>query len=299
MERVTRWLLDADPAIRWQVMRDLTGERVAADRERKLIPHQGWGARLLDAQGDDGMWGGGAYSPKWISTTYSLLLLRHFEPEPSDPRIVDAIGEVRDRVEMRGPFFEYSREMCITGMVLALRSYFFEDPGEPPQIDYLLEKQHDDGGWNCEVASDVSSFHTTLSVLEALAEYETAVGGDATLATARGRGHEYLLDRRLMYSLSRGELINRRWLLLSFPPRWFYDILRALDYLRISGAPPDERMTEAIGVLSDKRRSDGTWPLQGRHPGKVHFEMEDGAGKPSRWNTLRALRVLQWYDSSR
>lgn len=297
MDRVIEWLLGADPAIRWQVMRDLTVDDHAAE-ERSRVAGEGWGKQLLGLQADDGMWGGGAYTPKWVSTTYSLLLLRHFEPDPNDDQVARAIDLVRDRVDMRGPFFEYSREMCITGMVLALRSYFFEDPDNPPQVDYILEKQHDDGGWNCDVSSEVSSFNTTLSVLEALAEYEHAVDGDSTLSAARGRAHEYLLERQLMYSLGTGELINRRWLLLSFPPRWFYDILRALDYFRISGVAPDPRMDEAIQVISNKQFPDGKWPLQGRHPGKEHFEMEDGAGKPSRWNTLRAFRVLRWYEGT-
>ena len=294
MDKLFDWLLDSDPAIRSQVMRDLTGDESSAV-ERSKVARQGWGARLLDLQADDGMWGGGAYTPKWTSTTYSLLLLRHFEPDPTDVRVRGAIDLVRDRVDMRGAFFDYANEMCITGMVLALRSYFFDEAGACPQIDHVLGRQRDDGGWNCHVSSDRSSFHTTLSVLEALAEYERAVGGDRTLAAARQRAHEYLLERRLMYSLSTGELINKRWLLLSFPPRWFYDVLRALDYFRISGIDPDVRMEEAVKFVSDKRRTDDTWPLQGRHPGKVHFEMEEGAGRPSKWNTLRALRVLRWY----
>ncbi|HEX6287047.1 MAG TPA: squalene cyclase, partial [Acidimicrobiia bacterium] len=144
MDQVMEWLLDSDPAIRWQVMRDLTGDR-RASTERSRISEEGWGSRLLAAQTPDGMWGGGAYSPKWISTTYSLLLLRHFEPDPSDERVVDAVDRVRHGVDMRGPFFEYSREMCITGMVLALRSYFFADPSDPPQVGYVTENQRDDG----------------------------------------------------------------------------------------------------------------------------------------------------------
>lgn len=297
MDGVIAWLSEADPAISWQVMRDLTDDG-RAQKERSRVAREGWGDRLLHAQADDGMWGGGAYSPKWISTTYSLLLLRHFEPDPGDNRVVRAIQRVRDQVDMRGPFFEYSNEMCVTGMVLALRSYFFEEVGDPPQIEHILSRQKDDGGWNCRVSSERSSFHTTLSVLEALREYEDAVGGDRDLAAARQRAHEYLLERRLMFSLSTGELIEKRWLLLSFPPRWFYDILRALDYLRISGMEPDPRMKEALDVVKGKQRPDGTWPLQGRHPGKVHFEMEDGSGKPSRWNTLRSLRVLRWHEGT-
>jgi hypothetical protein len=262
------------------------------------VASEGWGARLLALQTDDGQWGGGVYSPKWISTTYTLLLLRHLGADPDNGRVRAAIDLVRDRVVMGGqnrPFFDYSTELCITGMALALGSYFLDDAGSMPQPEILLERQKEDGGWNCHVSSDRSSFNTTLSVLEGLLEFERAVGGDPTLAEARSRAHEYLLERRLMYSLRTGELINPRWLLMSFPPRWFYDVLRGLDYLRDAGTDPDPRAGEAIEVIEDKRRRDGRWPLQNRHPGKEHFAMEEGSGKPSRWNTLRALRVLGWY----
>ena len=293
------WLLDSDPAIRWQVMRDLTDEpasRVASERAR--VADEGWGARLLALQDDDGNWGGGAYTPKWISTTYTLLLLRHLGPDPADEKVRAAIDLVRDRVVMGGnnwPFFDYSTELCITGMALALGSYFLEDASSMPQPEVLLGSQKEDGGWNCEVGSDRSSFHTTISVLEGLLEYERAVGGDKTLAEARSRAHEYLLERRLMYSLSTGELVNSRWHLMSFPPRWHYDVIRGVDYLREAGTSPDPRAGEAIELVESKRGKDHRWPLQGRHPGREHFVMEEGSGKPSRWNTLRALRVLRWY----
>lgn len=296
------WLLDSDPAIRWQVMQDLTDEpaaRVAAERSRVAI--EGWGARLLALQAEDGNWGGGAYTPKWISTTYTLLLLRHLGIDPEDEGVRRAIELVRDRVVMGAkawPFFEYRTETCVTGMTLALGAYFLDSGDGLLQPEYLVDLQRADGGWNCEVSSDRSSFHTTISVLEALLEYERALGGDAASADARRRAHEYLLERRLMYSLSTGELVNERWLLMSFPPRWHYDVLRGLDYLRDAGVEPDERGAEAVEVIASKRREDGTWPLQGRHAGKVHFEMEEGSGKPSRWNTLRALRVLSWHDAS-
>ncbi|MCI0543074.1 MAG: hypothetical protein L0Z49_01350 [Actinobacteria bacterium] len=292
------WLLDSDPAIRWQVMRDLTdAEATSVERERALVAREGWGARLLDLQDDDGNWGGGVYSPKWISTTYTLLLLRHFGILPADPRVRGAVDRVTEQVRMGArPLFQYSTELCITGMTLALGSYFIPDRHGPPQREVLFAKQKEDGGWNCHVASNRSSFHTTISVLEGLLEHERAVGGDAELAAARRKAHEYLLERRLMYSLRTGELVSPRWLLMSFPPRWFYDVLRALDYLRDADVEPDPRCDEAIEVIRSKRRSDGTWPLQNPHPGQVHFQMEEGAGKPSRWNTLRVLRVLRWYD---
>ena len=294
------WLLSGDPTIRWQVMRDLTGssqQEIGAERAR--VAKEGWGARLLELQGDDGQWGGGAYSPKWISTTYTLLLLRHLGIDPEDGQVRAAIELVDEQVVMGGksqPFFEYRSEMCITGMALALGSYFLPNVDRLPQPEHALERQREDGGWNCQVGSNRSSFHTTITVLEGLLEYERAIGGEPNLAEARRRAHQYLLDRRLMYSLSTGELINSRWLLMSFPPRWFYDVIRALDYLRDAGVPPDPRCDGAIEVIRSKRRKDGTWPLQNRHPGKEHFAMEVG-GKPSRWNTLRALRVFQWHES--
>ncbi|HEY7565005.1 MAG TPA: hypothetical protein VIA81_08780 [Acidimicrobiia bacterium] len=295
---VTDWLLDADPSIRWQVMRDLMD--VSATRlrsERARVAKEGWGARLLSLQTDNGQWGGGAYSPKWISTTYTLLLLRHLGVNPSAPTVRTAVARVRGQVVMgqkKSPFFSYSNELCVASMVLALGSYFLQRPGTLPQPEVLLQRQQADGGWNCEMGSHRSSFNTTISALEGLLEYERAVGGDSTLFAARARAHEYLLKRRLMYSLRTGEVINQRWLLLSFPPRWFYDVLRALDYLREAGTRPDRRVAEAVALIEQKQRKDGRWPLQNPHPGREHFRMEQ-AGQPSRWNTLRVLRVLDWY----
>lgn len=295
---VVDWLLESDPSIRWQVMQDLVdapASAVAAERSR--VAREGWGARLLALQAGDGQWGGGSYSPKWTSTTYTLLLLRHLGVDPADTNVAAATGRVRDKVVMGArsrPYFFYSNELCVTSMVLALGSYFLEDTGDLPQPGVLLDRQHDDGGWNCHVASDRSSFHTTISALEGLLEYERTRGGDSTLAEARARAHEFLMKRRLMYSLRTGKLINSRWLLMSFPPRWFYDVLRALDYLREARVNPDPRLEEAVAVIAGKQRRDGLWPLQNRHPGKEHFSMEEGSGKPSHWNTLRAMRVLNW-----
>lgn len=295
------WLLDSDPSIRWQVMRDLgdTPESEVAS-ERWKVADEGWGATLLDLQGEDGNWGGGAYTPKWISTTYTLLLLRHLGIDPNHPRMRKATERVRESVVMgqrKWPFFEYHTEACVTSMALACASYFLEDLADLPQPEWLLERQRADGGWNCEVRSPRSSFHTTISALEGLHEFEKANGSDSTIAAARARAYEYLLQRRMMYSLSTGELINKRWLLMSFPTRWFYDVARALDHMRDAGVDPDPRAAEAVSVIEGKRRKDGTWPMQGRHPGKDHFIMEP-TGKPSRWNTLRALRILRWYHGA-
>jgi hypothetical protein len=299
---VFEWLLDSDPSIRWQVLGDLIGgspQAVAAERAR--VADQGWGAQLLSLQADDGQWGGGAYGPKWISTTYTLLLLRHLGIDPADPRVRAAVAKVGGNVVMgraQWPFFEYRGETCITGMCLALAGYFEVDERSDQVIDWLLSEQLADGGWNCAATggSGRSSFNTTILVLEGLLEYERAEsGGNGTVAGARRRGQEYLLERRMFRSLTTGEVVNPRWKLFSFPPRWHYDVLRGLDYLREAALPPDRRCEEAIALVESKQDREGRWPLQNHYPGKEHFKMEPGPGKPSRWNTLRALRVLAWY----
>jgi hypothetical protein len=298
---VLSWLLNSDPALRWQVMRDLTGESagVMAD-ERARVAGEGWGARYLDLQGADGNWGGGAYSPKWVSTTYTLLDLRHLGVDPADPRVAASTERVRERVTMgraSQPFFSYVGETCITGMGLALSSYFLGEADDGSAVvDWLLDQQLADGGWNCATSrgSTRSSFNTTISVLEGLLERERARGRSTEVDEARRRGHEYLLTRGMFRSARTGQVVDARWKLFSFPPRWHYDVLRGLDYLRAAEAIPDSRVDEAIRLVESKRRSDGRWPLQNRHPGLEHFAMEDGPGRPSRWNTLRALRVLDW-----
>ena len=301
---VTEWLLDADPSIRWQVMRDLTDEPadvVAAERAR--VATEGWGARLLALQAPDGQWGGGVYSPKWISTTYTMLLLRLLGLDPESSQARAALDRVRGGVSWdrggRKPFFGGATETCVNSMVLALAAYFRETGA---QVDRLLERllgeQLHDGGWNCEAPrrSQVASFHTTILALEALLEVERSVSPDAAIAAARARGDEYLLERLLFRSRSTGEVINPTWTRFSFPPQWHYDVLRGLEYFRSAGRPPDERCAEAIELVHDRRRADGRWPLQHTHRARTHFEMEDGDGKPSRWNTLRALRVLRWWE---
>jgi hypothetical protein len=196
------------------------------------------------------------------------------------------------------PFFGGEVEPCINGRTVALGAYF----GQAVEgvVARLLGEQLADGGWNCEAenGSTRSSFHTTICVLEGLLEYERATGGSAASVSARRRGEEYLLERRLFRRKSTGEVVNRTWLQFSFPTRWHYDVLRALDYFRAVGEAPDSRLGEAIAVLRSKRQPDGTWPLENTHPGAVHFTLEDGDGRPSRWNTLRALRVLRWSERS-
>jgi hypothetical protein len=306
------WLLDSDPSIRWQVMRDLLGEPEAmVARERSRVAAEGWGARLLDLQGPDGHWGGAAFVPRaWISTQDTLQLLRDLGVDPTSDRARTAIGQVRDRCTWGkefgdAPFFEGEVEPCINGRVLAAGAYFGQ--ASDRLADRLLREQLPDGGWNCAAPrSQRSSFHTTICVLEGLLEYETAKGPRADVADARLRGQEYLLERRLFRSRSTGEIIihDRKtaspaaWTQLSFPTRWHFDILWGLDYLRRAGVAPDERTAEAIDLVRKKGDENGRWPLENPHPGPVHFEMEGRAGEPSRWNTLRALRVLRWANAS-
>jgi hypothetical protein len=296
---VVDWLLDSDPSIRWQAMRDLAGEPDAAvARERSRVAGEGWGARLLDLQAPDGHWGGASFVPRaWVSTKDTLQLLRDFGVDPAGDRVRGAIALVRDRCTWGkefgdSPFFEGEVEPCINGRVLAIGAYF----GEPSKrlVDRLLGEQLSDGGWNCYAPpSRRSSFNSTICVLEGLLEYEKAKGPRPDVSEARQRGQEYLLERRLFRSLSTGQIVKPEWTQISFPTRWHYDILWGLDYLRRAGVDPDSRAEEAIDLVAAKRDADGRWPLENPYPGRVHFELE-GAGEASRWNTLRALRVLRW-----
>jgi len=308
-----QWLLDSDPSIRWQVMRDLTdaapGE-VAAQRAR--VATEGAGARLLALQGADGNWGGAAWNRGWDSTMHVLTLLREMGLEPASEAARRAVGLVRDGVTWRGcgpreadenRFFAGEVEPCINGQVAAAGAYFRQDVGG--LIERLLGEQLADGGWNCDApdTSTRSSFNTTICVLEALLEYERAAGADERVTASRLRGQEYLLERRLFRRRATGEVIERdrksgmSWTRFAYPTWWHYDVLRGLDYLRHAGAAPDERVAEAIDLVASKRNADGLWPLETRYPGRMPIETDPGEGRPSRWNTLRALRVLDWYGS--
>jgi hypothetical protein len=283
-------------------MRDLAEEPddlVTAERSR--VAFEGWGARLLARQGPDGKWGDDTSAPEWESTLYALLLLREMGLDPRSRQARGAVGLVRDEVTWGpefgdAPFFEGEVEPCINGAVLALGGYFGE--ASDRLLDRLLGEQLEDGGWNCEAPqSRRSSFHTTICVLEGLLEYEKAKGATAAVTEARVRAQEYLLERRMFRSLSSGEVIDRKWTRFSFPTTWHYDVLRGLDYLRSAGVTPDERVSEAIELVASKRDASGRWPLETRYPGAMPVETDDGEGRPSRWNTLRAMRVLDWYST--
>ncbi len=298
---VIPWLLETDPAIRWQVMRDLTdtpAEVVA--RERARVAVEGWGAQLLDCQRSDGQWGDGVTTPFWWSNLYTLVFLRDLGVDPASARARRAVDLVRSRVTW-GPefgdssFFEGEVEPCINGRVVALGAYF--GIRSDRLVERLLGEQLSDGGWNCEAerGSVRSSFHTTICVLEGLLAFEHAYGASSAIREARGRGEAYLLERRLLRRVTTGEIVNPAWTQLAFPPLWHYDVLRALDYLRSAGVPPDSRVEEAVATVIARRQDDGRWLLDVRHKNTLYEELAGDVGAPNRWITWRALRVLDWF----
>lgn len=307
-----QWLLDSDPAIRWQVMRDLTNapeQQVAEERAR--VHAEGWGAQLLALQRDDGTWGGLAWNRGWDSTMHTLMLLRDFGLDPATVPARRALNLVRDLVTWKGsgpqeaddnPFFAGETEPCINGQVGAAGAYFRQNVRG--LIDLLLGEQLADGGWNCEAQNGAtrSSFNTTICVLESLLEYELAFGSASEITTARLLGQEYLLERRLFRRKSTGEAITQDrkgggdWTRFAYPTWWHYDVLRGLEYLRRAEVTPDERMAEAVELVKSKRGADGRWLLDVAYPGRMPVSFNETVGQPSRWITLRAFRVLDWYS---
>ena len=311
---VIDWLLESDPAIGWQAMRDLTdapAEQVAAQRAR--VATEGWGARLLALRRGDGLWDTGKVGTEWI-TLVALLQLRDMGLDPSSEQARSAIGLVRDNATWHNPrapwngrpVFAGEVEPCINGRVVALGAYFGVDV--TGIVARLLGEQMADGGWNCEQenGSTRGSFHTTIDVIDGLLEHERATGGSAEVTAARERGQEYMLERRMLRRLSTGELIDLAFTKFSFPTGWHYDALRGLDYLRAAGVTPDARVAEAIDLVRSKRDAEGRLPLENPHESEMvdarlrdlEFGMDERDDRPSRWNTLRALRVLRWAGRS-
>ncbi len=314
---MTGWLLDSDPSIRWQVMRDLLDVPESDwTVERAKVETEGWGARLLSCEDEDGQWAGGAFLPggfdfreweevgqPWTATAFSLSQLREFGLDPSSAparRAVGLIG-VNSRWDHAGePYWQGEAEECINGRVVADGAYFGVDVS--PIVARLVGERLDDGGWNCERAngSVCSSFATTINVLEGLLEYERATGGTPESLEARTSGEEYLLERSLFRRRSTGEPADEQFLRFVHPSRWRYDVLRALNYFRsagiLTGAAPDPRLGQAVDYVRSRRLADGSWPVDWSLPGRVWFEVDDGEGKPSRWVTLRAMRVLRWWQ---
>ena len=289
-------------------MRDLTDEvpeTIAAERSR--VATEGWGAELLARQSPAGHWGVG---PKWdLITLYSLVALMDLGLDPACKQARKMIDRVDRRLVFKWlnkrPYLHGETEPCINGRILGIGAYF-KEPNDA-LAKQILSEQLEDGGWNCEAwpflspkrpPSRRSSFHTTICVLEGLLEYERAGRKSAAVTKARKRGENYLLERRLFRSLRTGRVIDQRWLRFSFPTFWLYDVLRGLDYLRNAGIKPDRRIDEAIKIVMQRRHQNGRWPLNLVHPEHIPLKMETAVGSASRWNTLRALRVLRWYNDS-
>jgi hypothetical protein len=313
MDPVIEYLLAGDPAIRWQVLRDLVGageEEVASERAR--VATEGWGARLLAEQAADGRWDGGTYRPgwadeerpffdAWTATHFSLQSLREYGADPASPEVVRAVGLVRENVRWGDgdrPYFDGESEPCINGVALANGAYFGQEV--TPIVDTILAQRLRDGGWNCwaEDGTAVSSFHSTICVLEGLREWDVATGGSDAAREAQSAAEEYLLERALYRRKSTGEPVDLRMTMLSSPVRWFYDVLRGLDHFRLADRR-DPRLADAIQLLRAKAGPHGLFLYENQHQGATLFDLEqEGEGFPSRWVTLRALRVLAWWDAA-
>ncbi len=302
-DAILKWLLQGDIAIQYQTYRDLLSE----DRQdlRDRIESEGWGKRFMSKRHADGHWGRKFYQPKWISSHYTLLDLRNLGIDPVNKLIQASVNNIADNE--KGPDGGINpavtipqSDVCVNGMFLNYASYFQCDSERLKSvIDFILMHRMPDGGYNCwsnRSGAKHSSLHTTLSILEGITEYEQ--NGYTyrldELKEAERSSKEFILLHQLYISDRTGEVINKDFLRLTYPGRWKYDILKALDYFQYSATAWDDRMEPAIQVLLKKRNTDGTWNLQANHPGQVHFEMEK-TRRPSRWNTLRALRVLNHF----
>jgi hypothetical protein len=302
--QVVDWLLEGDVSIQYQVHRDLLATEKPRLQER--IATEGWGAQFLSNRNKDGHWGQRFYQPKWISTHYTILDLKNLAISPRNEEIRQSISQVIQK--LKGPDggilpigTEKKCDICVNGMFLNYASYFGAN-GEYLKsiVDFILTEHMVDGGFNCESNRKRvvhSSLHTTISVLEGILEY--ANNGYQyrldELLDAADKSRTFLFQHSLFRSHRTGEVIDKKMLMLSYPSRWRYDILRALDYFQSAGIDYDPRMQDALDILKKKQRKDYLWPVQAKHPGQTHFDMEKTGG-PSRWNTLRALRVLKHFS---
>jgi hypothetical protein len=307
--RIINWLLDGDVSIQYQTHRDiLKSDRVTLKSLRDRIEQDGWGAKYLTFRKMDGYWGRGFYQPKWTCSHYTLLELKNLGISPENKEIKESLRLIFDQSKGNdGGIYPIGTlkksDVCINGMLMNYASYFGVPELELKSIvDFILSQLMSDGGFNCQSnrkGAVHSSLHSTLSVLEGIVEY--SLHGYKyrlpELQVAENQSREFILKHRLFKSDKTGDIIDKKMLLLSHPSRWRFDILRALDYFRASQTPYDPRMDDALLIIQSKKRNDGTWPLQGKHPGQVFFEMEK-PGEPSRWNTLRTLRVLNHYHYS-
>lgn len=302
-DELFEWLLQGDVAIKYQAKRDLKSNDDLLLRKR--ISEEGWGKKFLSKRNENGHWGQKFYQPKWISSHYTLLDLRNLSISPYNEIISETLNLILENEKGKdGGILPIGKDqvcdVCLNGMLLNYASYFkVQESKLKSIIDFILNQKMKDGGFNCLMNRNNvkhSSLHSTLSVLEGITEYEK--NGYhyrlTELKLVKVSSIEFILQHHLFLSDRTGEIIRKDFLKLTYPDRWKYNILRALDYFQYEGVEWDARMQPAIDYLLKKRNKDGTWNVQAKHPGQVHFEMEK-AGKPSRWNTLRALRVLEHF----
>lgn len=302
-ERIISWLLQGDVSIQYQCNRDLLG--IDKPLIRKSIGKEGWGRRFLSFREPTGYWGKGFYLPKWTSTHYTLLDLKNLNVSPNNKAIRESLGKaLREEKGRDGGLYATGSprrsDVCVNGMFLNYASYFRVKEQELHSVvDFLLSQRMGDGGFNCHSnkrGAVHSSLHSTLSVLEGILEYEENGYSYrlAELREAKKTSQEFILMHRLFKSDKTGKVIDSQFLRFRYPCRWHYDVLRAMDYFQSAHVPYDARMNDAVEVILGNRTQEGLWKLASRYPGTTHFDMEE-AGKPSRWNTLRALRILRHY----
>ncbi len=303
-QQIIEWLLEGDISIQYQTCRDLLGSDKKKFQNRIAI--EGWGLKFLSKQHSNGHWGDGFYQPKWISTHYSFFDLRNLNL-PTNNEVVKKTIELvlqNDKAEdggiCLGPSTIQRSDVCVNGMFLNYASYFMTSEIKLHSIiDSILDEIMPDGGFNCRTTRSGarhSSLHSTISVLEGFTEFQKAGYNyrKKEISDAIKTGIEFILVHRLFLSDRTGQIIDKNFLRLTYPCRWRYDILRAMDYFQYAEVEWDDRMTEAITYLNKKQNKDGTWNMQAAHPGQIHFIMEK-AGKPSRWNTLRMLRIKKHF----
>lgn len=305
-DNIIQWLLQGDSSIRWQVQKDLLDvPENEYQPHRNKIATTGWGKQLLDHQTDDGMWGGGIYSPKWISTTYTLLVLKQLGLSPDNKQAKKAAKIFLDEgfygdggINFFGSL-KHS-ETCVTGLVLGILCYFrINDRRIDDLAGFLFEQQLADGGWNCRsfLGEFHSSMHTTILALEGLREYEKYTPCQSSnVQSSCEMAIEFLLKHKLFKSDKTGKIIRPEFTRFSLPVTWRYDVMRVLDFMQEVNAPKDERFNDAIELLMKRKTKEGLWKFQNKYPGKYYFDLER-VGEPSRWNTLRAIRILNWWNS--
>lgn len=303
-KEIISWLLEGDVSIQFQTYRDLLATN--KPRLRSRIESEGWGLHYLRCRQSNGHWGKGFYQPKWTSSHYTLLDLKNLNISPRNKLIKETLHLIFQKEKgLDGGVYPIGTgkksDVCVNGMVLNYSSYFHvKEDFLKSVVDFLLYEKMNDGGFNCHSnrkGATHSSLHSTLSVLEGIHEYET--NGYRyrlnELRKAKRESHEFILMHKLFRSDRTGKIINQNFSKLCYPSRWYYDILRAMDYFQLARVEYDNRMGDAIKVILEKRTPTGQWKLASKHPGQTHFEMEK-PGTVSRWNTLRALRVLQHYN---